>query len=185
MTISTQKNKISGVGLPILKTPQPCIVSVFWSNFFRSVNMVNVKCAIIRIPAFFAFATKSIHDCNFLVPIILSFVCGISCFIPKILLAFFRTESCRSGFTAHVTFARLLPTMSKITFLITILSRAFFKAINMHHALLAAMQTGYFFRCFFYIKKHIVIYGKSQAKKYFEIAKNRIKPELQQQLLNI
>ena len=171
MTICTQQFDVAAIDFPIMETARPIITAIFWPDFFRRVDVVDIECSMIGKAAFRTFSAKFCNQFKFAFPCPASLVDSIAVPVPIGFLAFRRAKPNLTRNPTRQTFTVLGPTMGEIARLAAIMAGAIADTVGVHRIHLAAMST----RAIDSLLSHTVKISCCAAlPKYFDIACKRI-----------
>lgn len=141
VTVGAEKPQVSLVGVPVAETVVPHACSPLVSKLFARVDVVNVKNAVIGVPANNACPAKGLNQFKFSSPVSRVFMRGKSMLAPVRLVAFRGAKAICAGLSALFANAVVAPPGRKVTSPATELPCALFDAVGVSHESAGAVMT--------------------------------------------
>ena len=179
VAIGAQQAKVAFVGFPIFKTvkPVPCAFPLFELLF--SIDVVNVKDAMVVNSAFNAFAAKCSNQSKLFLPVFGVLVGCKAVFVPVVSSARVAAKPVFTFFAAIFTRLFFPPSMGQVASLTAKLASAIFKSVSVNLELFRAVFTALCHLCFL---AHLYLLNTfaHYKPKYFDIAVKRIEQAVAQ-----
>lgn len=172
VAVCTQKPKVSLVFLPVSKSPTPTVFPLLGLQLRARVDVVYIENPDVIIAACDAGTTKLCDDLQLSYPITLGLMRPVAVFIPKRDPACVGAEPVVALCFADLTKASFAPTVRQVALSGAVLASTVFESVCVNKHACRATFTNRFLRSPFH--DFIV----PQEPKYFEIAKKRIRDEL-------
>lgn len=179
VAIGAQQAKVTFVGFPIFKTvkPVPCALSFFELLF--SINVVNVKDAMVVNSALNAFAAKCSNKRKLFLPVFGVLVGCKAVFVPVVSSARVAAKPVFTFFAAIFTRLFFSPSMGQVASLTAKLASSIFKSVSVNLELFRTVFTALCHLCFLAHLRLLNTFAHYKPK-YFDIACKRIEQAVAQ-----
>ena len=173
VTVCAEKPQVPFVCLPVFEPIKPISGSLSFPEFFLSINMVNVKNAVVVSSAFNALTSKFSNECKLFLPVFWVFMSCKAVFIPVVSSARFAAKPVFAFFAAVFTWLFFTPSIGQVASPTAKLASAILEPVSMYLKLFGAMFAALCNLCFL---SHVCLLNTlcNYKPKYFDIACERI-----------